>query len=315
MRPFGKTDIDFITSGRFAMLENATKAVYHVITGLVSFRTGQFFHSAGYIADLAGYSTRTAERALAELLEEHVISIVLQRPGETTVYQYNFVADGADRGGYSTIDPRPIPNAAEPPPLLTREIPLPIQLHPEPPTRMSQPPDTGGGGLPTRVADKQELFNEIETTTAADRISESLIAKMRAKYGNETVDAVVFSMKSMNGEVKNADAYFATAIRQGFIPTSKKVRDAQSEQARQRREEKRREREQAERKKLLQEDQERLELAAIFEALQDDQKNDVLQQATKNAKSIEGITAEMTGFDMCVLTEQYKILKTLRVER
>jgi len=215
MRPFGKTDIDFITSGRFAGLENATKAVYHVITGIVSFRTGQFFHSAATIADLAGYSVGSAERALRELLEEKVISVAMYRPGQTTVYRYNFVADGADRGGYSTIDPRPIPNAAQPPP-----------------SSMTQPSLTHEGGPPSRTRDEQDLFNKIKTTTAADRISSSLITKMISTFGEKRVRPVVVAMSSMNGEVKDANAYFRVCCERGWIPTSSKARKKAQEQER-----------------------------------------------------------------------------------
>ena len=229
MRPFGKTDIDFITSGRFAQLENATKAVYHVITGIVSFRTGQFFHSAATIADLAGYSVGSAERALHELLEQKVISVVLQRPGLTTLYSYNFVADGADRGGYSTIDPRPIPDAAQPPPSPTME---PSLVH--------------EGGRPSHMRDEQDLFNEIRTTTAADRISSSLIQRLISKYGENRVKPVVVAMKSMNGEVLDADAYFCSAVTRGYIPTSKKAKQAEKVAARKEAARKRREEEKQE---------------------------------------------------------------------
>jgi len=232
MRPFGKTDINFIISGRFATLENATKAVYHVITGLVSFHNGQFFHSAPSIAELAGYSVGSAERALRELLDEKVISVVLRRPGETTVYQYNFVADGADRGGYSDIDPRPIPRAAQPPPIWTPEAPPTAQPDPQPPSSMTQPSLTHEGGPPSPMRDKQELFNEIRTTTAADRISSSLIQKLKSKYGEDRVNPVVVAMQSMNGEVKNANAYFHSAVTQGYTPTSKKFRKEQKKRER-----------------------------------------------------------------------------------
>ena len=204
---FGKTDINFVIGGEFSKLDNATKAIYHVVTAIASFANGQFFHSADQIADLAGYSHNSVDRALAQLLERKVISVVLQRPGETTLYAYNFVADGADRGGHSTIDPRPIPHAAQPPPSpMSQGRPM----HESPP----DPP----------MSREQDLFNEMRTTTAADRISSSLITRMISRFGENRVQPVVVAMRSMDGEVKDANAYFCSAVTKGYVPTSKSAR-------------------------------------------------------------------------------------------
>lgn len=230
---YGKIDVELVIGGRFASLQPATKATLHVISAIASFKTGHFFHSCTTIAKLAGISTRSAQRALVELLEHKIISIVLQRPGETTVYRYNFVASGDDRGGYSTYDTRPIPDASEPT-LFLKEVPVFAQPHFEPTTPMSAPSDTHVVGPTTPMSYKQTLLNEVinNNTTSADRISKSLIAKMRTEYGDRVVDVVIASMRNMNGEVKDPDAYFASAVRNGYIPTSKKAKQRQEAAAR-----------------------------------------------------------------------------------
>lgn len=238
---FGKIDIDLVLAGFYAQLKPATRDVLHVISAVANFNTGEFFHSEESLGTLAGCSSRTVRRALHELLhppwlENHeqsgtpgIISVARVRPGRPTIYVYNFLARAEDRGGYSTDDPRP-------------------KWDPEfiPPPSMTYPADTDVLTPRTPMSTKQEPPNEdLFTTTAADRVAKSLITRLRDKYDDRLIDVVLFAMKSMNGEVENANAYFHACVKNGWIPTSKKAKQKKAarereEAARIRREEERR---------------------------------------------------------------------------
>jgi cytochrome oxidase assembly protein ShyY1 len=55
---------------------------------------------------------------------------------------------------------------------------------------------------------------------------------MTERFGAKRVLSVVVSMRSMDGEVKNANAYFRTCVTKGWIPTSEKARKKLEEQKR-----------------------------------------------------------------------------------
>lgn len=304
---FGKIDIDLVLAGFYAQLKPATRDVLHVISAIANFKTGKFFHPEASIGSLAGCSDRSVRRAFQELLHppwlptDHeqqgmrgIISITEVRPGRPTVYVYNFLADAEDRGGYSTDDPR----AAWDPEFL-------------PPPPMSTPADTCVQTPRPPMSTKQEQ-QSLFKTTAADCLPKSLIIRMRQKYGDKIVDVVFSAMKAMNGEVKNPPGYFTACCKNGWIPSSKEARQREKKQAREEADRLRQEESKRERQKLEQEEAQRQELDALFNTLSEDQKDQVLQDATENAKSIEGITAGMQGFQMVVLSEEYKILRKMR---
>ena len=44
---------------------------------------------------------------------------------------------------------------------------------------------------------------------------------MISRFGENRVQPVVVAMRSMDGEVKDANAYFCSAVTKGYVPTSK----------------------------------------------------------------------------------------------
>jgi len=246
---FGKIDIDLVLAGFYAQLKPATRIILHVISAIANFNTGEFYHSARSIGEMAGYHERTVKSAFRELLhppwleENHeqkgmrgIISVGRRRPGRPTVYVYNFLASAEDRGGYSTDDPRPAWD--------------PEFLPPSPRSPAGDPQITPP--MIPRSREQERQNENLFTTTAADCLPKSLITRMRHRYGDKIVDVVVAAMQGMNGEVKNPPGYFTACCKNGWIPSSKEARERQEKQARDKARAKRQEQDRQEHEKMLQ---------------------------------------------------------------
>lgn len=192
-------DFNFIWSGHYAKLKDPTKILLYVIAGVCNHTTGEFYHGVPTLAHLAGISERSTQYALREL-ETHDPPIISSepRPGKpankTHLPTAKFTQDKFSQKRGAPHAPGGAPHA-----------PVPVHhMHPN------------NRGTTT---DK--------TTTAANQISPALIADMTELYGEKRVLNVVVSMRSMNGEVKNANAYFRVCCERGWIPTSRKAKERQ----------------------------------------------------------------------------------------
>lgn len=199
-------DFHFVWSGKYANLKDPTKILLYVIAAVCNHQTGEFYHSVPTLAHLAGISERSTRYALQEL-EQYDPPIVSQEPQDGKPSIKTHLPTAAFN--------RPAPHAGGPAP----HAGVPLQ-------------EMQGNNRGTTTE---------ETTTAADRISLSLIRAMTDLYGAEAVSRVVVAMKSMNGEVKNANAYFRVCCEKNWIPTNKKARQREEklrrEEARRRQQE------------------------------------------------------------------------------
>jgi hypothetical protein len=211
-------DHHFIWSGKYAKLKPSSRILLHVITGVCNHQTGEFYHSVETLAHLSGISERATRYALREL-ESQKPPIISSEPR----------AKQADR-----------------------KVHLPTARFTDQAKGAND--STMGANIDTRRGQQMPPNNrkqqQTKTTTAADRISPSLIAELSEIYGAKAVLGVVVSMRSMDGEVKNANAYFRTCVTKGWIPTSAKARKKQKELERKRAAERRREEREKERRDL-----------------------------------------------------------------
>lgn len=218
-------DYHHIWSGNFAKLKPSSKILLHVISGICNGITGEFFHSVETLAHLAGISQRSVQYALHELQSQDPPIISREpRPGHSdekvhlpTLRFTQNAFSGQERGATDA------PGAATDAPEGCNHF-TPLNNNPN---------------------------NKDLKTTAAHRIAPALIAAMTEQYGASIVQKVVVAMRSMDGEVENANAYFRRCCQRGWIPTSskakKKAQDEERKKAAQdRREERRQEQERRE---------------------------------------------------------------------
>jgi hypothetical protein len=203
-------DYTFIWSGKFAQLKPSSRILLHVITAVCNDKTGEFYHGVETLAHLSGLSERATRYALREL-ESHdppIISAQL-RPGKPDLKVHLPTVRHCHQRG-----------ATDAPPVLRGATDAP---------RGANNDTRGGQQMPPKNNKEQQ---ELKTTTAADRISPDLIKSMTDIYGADIVSRVVVAMQSMDGEVRNANAYFRVCCEKNWTPTSKKARQKEEQKAR-----------------------------------------------------------------------------------
>jgi DNA-binding Lrp family transcriptional regulator len=231
---FGRTNVAFLNSDTFRKWPLEAKAVYAIIPALANYQTGEFLHATKTIAHKVNLSPRAVRRSLRriEAAGEITITDLAYRKRK---YTYNFIArlrtgESAMRTGESA--------------LRTGESASSDKKSPQSPTTSAStttpaPPNknfltrgfltTTGSGIHTGntngTTENESVVVVSSNSSAAHRISPSLIAEMAEVHGAAIVQKVVAAMQSMDGEVENANAYFRRCCERGWIPTSKKAKE------------------------------------------------------------------------------------------
>lgn len=183
---------DFVWNGHFARLQSATKIILHVIATIADYTTGEFYHSVGTIARLAGLSRRSATRAIKELeeLTPPIIQTQEKRPGKPTIRIYLPALRDVDNSARGVS---PMAQGYD--------------------THVSPTYDTHVSQTLTTEQNKQQQTG----------FSDKFINKLVNEYGFEEVHARVVVISKMNGRIENPRGLLVHSLKRGYIPVDKEL--------------------------------------------------------------------------------------------
>jgi len=185
----------------FADLQPSTKAVYHFIEHKYNHKTKKFFWKIKNIADKAGVSYRSVQRAEIELESIGVIHYIKRLP-HAKEYKFMFEVPFDDNSEHDLSS-------------MTDHIGHPRPIRSD-----------------THDQCKQQISSNRSLLTTTD-VNVKKYNDLVHIYGKELVDVVVESVKKRNGSVKNLTGYVIHALKNSYIPkTQEQIEQERKEEKR-----------------------------------------------------------------------------------
>ena len=210
-------DPNFILSDIYREWPFETKVTYTVVCALANNRTGEFYHSIETIAHHANVCQRAVQRSLRRMEDAGVITR-LERPGNTTLYKYNFPAnirkrDDSPAGGDSPVGGGVTEQSSQ------------GRLHSHPTESYNDPQSLIESTFTGTIAEanKQDLNKEDLTTLYGDE----LITELISRYGEKKVIENAVAVLSLEN-VENKGAYLRASLKGNYVPTNKRRKEEEA---------------------------------------------------------------------------------------
>jgi hypothetical protein len=234
-------DPNFILSDTYREWPFETKTTYTIVCALANNKTGEFFHSIETIAHHANICKRAVQRSLRRMEDAGVITKI-ERPGDTSIYKYNFSTnirkkDGDDSLVSSDSPAIPQPQRDDPPVMGVVTDESSLERLPSHPIKSKNDPQTliksiFNGTIP--FPNKQDLNKQDLTTTYSDK----LLSELVSVYGKEKVFENAVAVSKLEG-IKNKEAYLRSSLKGGYVPTNQKQKEKEESEQRHQEAEKR----------------------------------------------------------------------------